>query len=199
MSRLAKFSRTAGPFLFTIDVRFHQGRSARIPCASALHTATGDAVADEENGSFADSLSERKQVHRAGDLTLRPSAPWTPAVHALLRHLETVGFAGSPRVVGTGIDAAGREMIQFVADDVAQERVWSEEGIHQLGRMLLEMHEATASFRPPRQAVWQASFLRANGAETVVSHGDVGPWNVVARHGQPAALIDWERPVRSIA
>jgi hypothetical protein len=112
-------------------------------------------VADEENGSFADPLSERKQVHRAGHLTLRPSAPWTPAVHAVLRHLEAVGFAGSPRVVGTGIDAAGREMIQFVADDVAQDRVWSEEGIQQLGRMLRELHEATASFRPPRPAVWQ--------------------------------------------
>jgi hypothetical protein len=149
-------------------------------------------VADDENGSFADLLSERKQVHRAGDLTLRPSAPWTSAVHALLRHLEMVGFAGSPRVVGTGIDAAGREMIEFVAGDVAQDRVWSEEGIHKLGRMLRELHEATTSFRPPRLAVWQESFLRATGPETVVSHGDVGPWNVVARHGQPVALIDWE-------
>jgi thiamine kinase-like enzyme len=58
--------------------------------------------------------------------------------------------------------------------------------------MLRELHEATASFHPPRPAVWQESFLRATGPETVVSHGDVGPWNVVARHGQPVALIDWE-------
>jgi hypothetical protein len=149
-------------------------------------------VADEENGPFADPLSERKQIHRAGHLTLRPSAPWTPAVHALLRHLETVGFTGSPRIIGTGIDAAGREMIEFVSGDVAQDRAWSEEGIHQLGRMLRDLHEATASFRPPRSAVWQESFLRATGPETVVSHGDVGPWNVVARHSLPVALIAWE-------
>jgi hypothetical protein len=69
-----------------------------------------------------DPLSERKQVHRSGNLTVRPSAPWTSAVHALLRHLETVGFAGSPRVVGTGIDPAGREMVEFVAGDVVVER-----------------------------------------------------------------------------
>jgi aminoglycoside phosphotransferase (APT) family kinase protein len=54
------------------------------------------------------------------------------------------------------------------------------------------LHQATASFRPPRQAVWQESFLRATSPETVVSHGDVAPWNVAARQGQPVALIDWE-------
>jgi hypothetical protein len=35
---------------------------------------------------------------------LRPARPWTSAVHALLRHLERAGFAGSPRVVGDGYD-----------------------------------------------------------------------------------------------
>ena len=35
---------------------------------------------------------------RHGDTILRPAGPWTPAVHALLRHLEEVGFPASPRV-----------------------------------------------------------------------------------------------------
>ena len=30
----------------------------------------------------------------------RPAGPWTPAVHALLRHFEAVGFAGAPRALG---------------------------------------------------------------------------------------------------
>jgi hypothetical protein len=36
---------------------------------------------------------------RHGTTILRPAGPWTPAVHALLRHLEQVGYPASPRVV----------------------------------------------------------------------------------------------------
>ena len=43
---------------------------------------------------------------RQGDVVVRPGGPWTPAVHHVLRHLERVGFAGAPRVVGT--DEQGR-------------------------------------------------------------------------------------------
>ena len=38
-------------------------------------------------------------VHRQGDLVIRDTGPWTPAVHALLRHLEDVGFPAAPRLV----------------------------------------------------------------------------------------------------
>jgi hypothetical protein len=50
----------------------------------------------------------RSVVHRQGDVVIRDTGPWTPAVHALLRHLEEAGFAGAPRLVGTGLDAGGR-------------------------------------------------------------------------------------------
>ncbi|GIH73865.1 hypothetical protein Plo01_02940 [Planobispora longispora] len=46
---------------------------------------------------------------------LRPAGPWTPAAHALLHHLERVGFTGSPRVVGTA-----RLNAQLHDDDVAE-------------------------------------------------------------------------------
>ena len=39
-------------------------------------------------------------VSRLGDTVRRNSGPWTPAVHALLRHLEKVGFTGSPHALG---------------------------------------------------------------------------------------------------
>jgi hypothetical protein len=48
-------------------------------------------------------------VLRHGDTVLRPAGPWTPAVHALLIHLENAGFAGSPRVVGSGYDGHGHD------------------------------------------------------------------------------------------
>jgi Ser/Thr protein kinase RdoA (MazF antagonist) len=137
-------------------------------------------------------LSERKQVHRSGGMMVRPWAPWTATVHALLRHLEAVGFTGSPRVIGPGANPIGLETLQFVAGDVASDRVWDDDGIYELGRLLRALHVATSSFRLPPQAIWQESFLRADDSGAIISHGDAAPWNVVARQGRPVALIDWE-------
>ena len=47
---------------------------------------------------------------RVGDTVRRRAGPWTPAVHALLRYLESAGFE-APRVVG--MDAQGREVLGF--------------------------------------------------------------------------------------
>ena len=59
----------------------------------------------------------RSVVHRRGTVVIRDAGPWTPAVHALLRHLEDVGFAAAPRLVGSGVDSYGREVLTFVARD----------------------------------------------------------------------------------
>jgi hypothetical protein len=99
-------------------------------------------------------------IEHAGDLTRPPAAPWTPAVHALLRHLDAVGFSGAPRVVRTGIDADGWETVEFLPGDVDSKRVWNDEGLHELGQLLRRLHRATASFRPPPDAIWQADRVR---------------------------------------
>lgn len=46
----------------------------------------------------------------------RPTGPWTPTVHAFLRHLERVGFDGAPRVRGT--EDMGHEILTFIEGDV---------------------------------------------------------------------------------
>jgi hypothetical protein len=46
----------------------------------------------------------------------RSTGPWTPAVHALLRHLKTTSFDGAPRVLG--IDAQRREVLTYVPGHV---------------------------------------------------------------------------------
>ena len=56
-------------------------------------------------------------ILRHGDTVLRPAGPWTPAVHALLIHLEKSGFTGSPRVVGDGYDGHGREVLTYIPGD----------------------------------------------------------------------------------
>ncbi len=130
-------------------------------------------------------------VIRAGRTVRRPSRPWTGTVHALLRHLEDVGYTGSPRVVGSGVDAEGNEVLTYVDGTVAHHQPWSDEGIWQVGRLLRDLHAATASFRPPQDAAWQPWWMHSTAPGAVIGHADAGPWHLVRREGTPVALLDW--------
>jgi hypothetical protein len=135
----------------------------------------------------------RSVVHRQGDIVLRNAGPWTPAVHALLRHLEDAGFPAAPRLVGSGLDPDGREMLTFIDGEFTQPGPWSLDGAAALGRLLRDLHQATSSFRPPAGAVWFPWHGRdLGGPVKVIGHCDVAPWNIVARDGLPVAFIDWE-------
>lgn len=95
-------------------------------------------------------------VVRHDDTVLRPAEPWTPTIHALLRHLEAVGFTGAPRVVGDGYDGHGNEVLTYVEGEVRHPHPWSDDAIWRVGRLLRQLHDATASFQPPADAVWPA-------------------------------------------
>lgn len=49
---------------------------------------------------------------RVGETVRKPVQPSTPAVHAVLGHLEAVGFDGAPRSWGT--DDEGRQMLSYL-------------------------------------------------------------------------------------
>jgi len=49
---------------------------------------------------------------RVGGTVRGGTGAWTPAVHALLRHLKRAGFDAAPRVLG--FDAQGREVLTYV-------------------------------------------------------------------------------------
>jgi Phosphotransferase enzyme family len=131
---------------------------------------------------------------RVGDTVRRRTGPWTPAVHALLRHLEAAGFPESPRVLG--IDDQGREILTFIEGAGAEPQPWpawarSDDALAQMGDLLRRLHEAVGSFRSPAGAVWRFTG-RAPGAGEIVCHNDVGPYNVVWRDGRIVGLIDWD-------
>jgi aminoglycoside phosphotransferase (APT) family kinase protein len=135
----------------------------------------------------------RTVVHRRGDVVLRDTGPWTPAVHALLRHLEAEGFAAAPRLVGSGLDVDGREMLTFIEGEFTQPGPWTIDGAAALGHLLRDLHRATSTFRPVPDAVWFPWHGRhLGGPAKVIGHCDVAPWNIVARDGLPVGLIDWE-------
>ena len=131
------------------------------------------------------------EVARVGDTVRRSTGPWTPAVHALLRHLEEVGFDGAPRVLG--IDEQGREVISYVRGNVylrATPGTMTEEVLDELGGLLRSYHEAVADFELPSGIIWYHGPVSGQGA--VVCHNDLSPKNTVFREGKPVAFVDWD-------
>lgn len=132
-------------------------------------------------------------VVRVGDTVRRTASPWSPAVLALLRHLELEGCAWSPRLVGSGFDAEGNECLTFIEGESLQPAPWDDAAIGAVGVMLADFHRAAATFRPLPDAVWKDWFIRRLGRpERGFGHGDLGPWNVMAVDGRPTGMIDWD-------
>lgn len=124
----------------------------------------------------------------------RPTGPWTPAVHALLRHLEAHGFDGVPRVLG--IDERGREILTFIPGvTVGAARPWpawvhSETALVEVGAWLRRHHEAVADFVPPVGAQWRAS-RRPWRPGDIVGHNDAAPYNAVWSYASPGRSGAW--------
>jgi hypothetical protein len=139
------------------------------------------------------SGDEPSKARLAGGVVYREAGPWSPAVLALLRHLERAGFDGAPRVVEPGLAPDGREMVSFVPGISPHPGPWAPDAVAGVGRLLRGLHDAAASFVLPAGMSWQPWFARSlGGSRPVIGHGDAGPWNIVARDGQPAAFIDFE-------
>jgi aminoglycoside phosphotransferase (APT) family kinase protein len=136
-----------------------------------------------------------------GDTVRRPVRPFTATVQAYLAHLRQAGFAGAP--VPLGLDEQGREILSFVPGDVPRNplpaHAAGEDVLVALARLIRALHEASAGWTPPPDAVW-GGIPRAAGTALpvvdvppeLVSHRDYCPGNVVFRGGLPAALIDFD-------
>jgi hypothetical protein len=132
-------------------------------------------------------------VVRIGNAVHRPGRPSTSTVHAVLRHLEQVGFSGAPRVLG--FDDAGREVLTFLEGETAGEAPWptwvsSDETLTQVGSWLRRLHDATVDFVPPDDAVWFAGQRWRPGL--VIGHHDAAPYNAVWRDGRLVGFVDWD-------
>lgn len=153
-----------------------------------------DAAPDEKQLSTWGNGAQPSDAARAGDVVLKSSGPWVPAVLSLLRHLERVGFTGSPRVVGDGYAADGRMAVAYVPGESPHPGAWANDQVGRVGALLRELHEATSTFVAPEDARWKPTWLRetGSGSDVVMGHGDAAPWNIVGRGGRPEVLVDWE-------
>jgi hypothetical protein len=140
-------------------------------------------------------------VVRVGDTVRRPVGPHSPLVHALLAHLESIGFEGAPRFLG--VDRAGREVLSYVDGEVAGRPrppwIADEARLASVGRLVRAYDDAAASFRPPPGALPDAHPAEPSGIPPapayppeLIGHVDITPENVVFRDGRAYALIDFD-------
>jgi hypothetical protein len=140
-------------------------------------------------------------VVRVGDTVRRPVGPHSPLVHALLTHLESIGFEGAPRFLG--IDGAGREVLSYVDGEVAGRPrprwIADEARLASVGRLVRAYDDAAASFisppgaRPDTEPGGRSGIPPAPAyPPELIGHVDITPENVVFRDGRAFALIDFD-------
>ena len=142
---------------------------------------------------LAGGVSNSGLVVRVGDTVHRPQTARSPAVHALLQHLERVGFDGAPRYLGE--DDQGREVLSYVegraaAKEPREQWVLTDGALASVARLLRRFHDAVRSFDPSQQQ-W-ATDVPARFRDGLVSHNDVNLDNVVFHGDEAVALIDFD-------
>lgn len=148
------------------------------------------ALADADPEFESDSL---RVVARVGAAVVRRTDWWSPAVQALLLHLERVGFAESVRFLGAA--GAGEERLGYI-DGVSGMAAWRkvipEAGLREYARLVRRYHDAVRDYVPEPGAEWMTTD-RPLGPGEIVTHGDVGPWNTVWRGDAVVGLLDWDQ------
>jgi len=136
-------------------------------------------------------------VVRVGDTVRRQTGHWTPAVHALLAHLQSVGFTDAPTILG--IDGQGREQLPFVAGEVGNfdprplpDWFRTTDACMAIGDWLRRCHAAQRGFVPDPALPWRMAAGRPLAAGEVVAHHDAGPYNAIRRTDGGLTVIDWD-------
>jgi hypothetical protein len=132
-------------------------------------------------------------VVRVGETVRRPAGAWTPAVHALLRHLASRG-ADVP--LPRGLDERGREVLDYIPGVV----VWPDHAelmrddafLVAVAEHIRRLHDAVADFVPPADASWMPLAPDPVGPAEIVCHNDLGPWNLVVGADGRLTFIDWD-------
>ena len=130
-------------------------------------------------------------VVRVGATVRRAAGPWTPTIHALLRHVRAAGFEAVPEPLG--IDERGREILSLLPGRVAtyplDEFVLAERTLTRVARTLRAYHDATLGFVEHPEAVWQ---WPAHEPAEVICHNDFAPYNLMFEGEVLTGVIDFD-------
>lgn len=127
-------------------------------------------------------------VVRIGSTVRKPATAATAGIEALLDHLTEVSFTASPKSLGR--DELGRHVLEYVPGEMAySQAAFTVAELHRLGRLVRELHTASAGFRPPPDAAWWV--VMPADRDELICHHDLAPWNLV-RDGDRWVFIDWD-------
>jgi phosphotransferase family enzyme len=125
-------------------------------------------------------------VVRVGDTVRRAAGPWTPTIHAFLRHLRANGFGLVPEPLG--MDERGREILSLLPGAPATyplpDFAWTDETLDTVAKTLRAFHDASAGFEG---AQWQ---WPAHEPREVICHNDFAPYNLMFEDGRLTGVID---------
>ena len=125
---------------------------------------------------------------RVGDTVRRPTGPWTPAVHALLRHLESTGLTAVPRVIGR--DEHGREVLTYLEGTPVDLSATTPGQLRAAATWLGSYHVAVADFRPGVRR-WRFGEGEPEPRE-IVCHNDSTIYNMLFDGDTLTGVVDWD-------
>jgi len=144
---------------------------------------------DETEGEEVLGLGSANRVWRVGDTIRRSRWPSSDTTAALLRHLEHKGFIYSPRYLG--IDGLSRDVLSLL-QGTPMATLRGDDQLVQIATLLRELHDATADFTPPPDAVWQVEPVPAALGGGRIIHRDVAAWNLLETGEVITGLADWD-------
>ena len=148
-----------------------------------------DSVEIELKGGVANAGA----VTRTGDFVLRPSNEHTPTIHRFLAALADSGFAGAAQPVG--VEPDGRERLRFIEGDVPlppfPDWAQTDEVLASTARLIRRFHDASRTVAKADVDSWSNEMADPFGG-SLICHNDVCLENVVFRHGEAVALLDFD-------
>jgi len=147
-------------------------------------------VANDEVLSRAAEVNEQfRTIELTAETVTRPAGPQTPTVHSFLRHLRAKGLNCVPEPVSLDGEIETLRFIEGESGGDGWKHQHDELGLRSAARLLRRIHDASADWVPPADAIFAAPAVEGGD---VFLNGDPGPWNFVWRDGEAVALLDWD-------
>lgn len=125
-------------------------------------------------------------VVRIGETVRKPWSASTASVVAFVEALRSLGV-DAPAPMGS--DEHGRQVQEFAPGALAiNADPLSRADLRRVGGMVRGIHDASATYVPPDDAVWETAIPAP--ASELVCHNDLAPWNLLI--GDRWMFIDWD-------